>query len=117
MQTCLIFSINNHRFFGSLIYGDRYFVYEETCPCPILASPRTSLDKLVELIGYLTFVPRTGTPGHHCPKCRAAGVEFVGVDPDYKRRRRVARSRRSSKWLRTTVVAVVYPPYGLDSAR
>ena len=71
--------------------------------CPVLMSPRTSLDKRAELVSYLTFVPRNGTPSHHGPKHRAAGVEFVGVDPDYKHRR-VARSRRSSIYLWTAVV-------------
>ena len=77
--------------------------------CLVLMSPRTSLDKRVELVSYLTFMPRNGTFGHHGPKCRATGVEFVGVDPDYKHRR-VARSRRSSICLRTTVPAVVKLP-------
>ena len=66
---------------------------------PVLAFPKTSLGNLVDLVSYLCFVPRTGTPGHHGPTCRAAGVKFVGVDPDYKRRQ-VAQNPRSSTWLR-----------------
>ena len=31
IQTCLILPINKHRFVGSLIYGDRSFVYGQIC--------------------------------------------------------------------------------------
>ena len=85
--------------------------------CPVLASPRTSLDTSVEVVTCPFFVPRTETPGRHCPKCRPTGVEFFfGVDPDYMRHR-VARSRCFSMWLCTTVPAVVNLSFDLGSTR
>ena len=79
---------------------------------PVLAFPKTSLGNLVDLVSYLCFVPRTGTPGHHGPTCRAAGVEFVAIDSDHKRRW-VARDRRSPVWLRTPSPAVFKLPYNV----
>ena len=56
-------------------------------------------------------------PGHPAIMAwSAVSVEFVSVDPDYKRRL-VARNRRSSIWLRTTVPADVKLPYDLGSTR
>ena len=45
--------------------------------CLVLMSPRTSLDKRVELVSYLTFLPRTKTPGYYGPRRRADAVDDV----------------------------------------
>ena len=53
VQTCLILSINSHRFSGFLTYGDRYFIYRKIYPLP------TALAEA----GYWALIP---TRRHQC---------------------------------------------------
>lgn len=83
---------------------------------PALASARTSPDKRVKLVRYLTLAPVTGATCHRGQNGRTAGVEFLDVDTDY-RRRRIARDRLPPVWPRTTVPAIAEPPNDLSPTR